>query len=529
MKTCMKKAGRELLSVACIAAVLVACGCSQKPKPPTTAPGAKNRAMVAVVDVDNGSDDTWMLVVDGAIHSTNGPKQVARMEMRPGSHEFVVLKGNVEVDRIRTDLTAGKATVINPLGLTSYFIYTESYSTTPMVGYGAGVAPDRVHSQKVVQADFGLFEAAPNSIQVKSKGAFVPFQNATRTKVAKMPPLVMSTADAMAMIVAAPNVYDAETEDYERAAAVLAAQPQSDAVCAALLKAVELGRGGSQVCESLEKYKAMIPIATYEAWLTDPKDHRMAPEGARLLVALGRMDVLDKCLDKCTENQVHGILNAIRNVPDSPAKRTLLKKALGRHSQQVDYTVMSMVTERDFNLDADMITALENHINALPDGTEKHSHKSTMRTRLARKICAGAAGYQKEWVRGRLQEYARSTDERSLAMDAVRAMTELDLGQTLAQVFSGMDEDVRKFAVICEGEQAAKRKKFTSGANALFTVATTDKSAEVRVHAARSLATLYGHNPDSMIISLIEKTVMRENDKDTRKELQRWLDYANRR
>jgi|GEM_PF-3884912 len=522
--------GHIVSALALVAGALLMAGCAEQPGLPVTAPPKTDRAFVAVVDVDNGSDDALVIEVDGKIVATNGPRQIAQLKLNPGKHEFVARRGTQEVDRIQADTLAGKATVINPMGLSSYYVFTDAYSASPAAGYGAGMAPDRVHSQKVVQADFGLFEATPVTIQVRSSTPFGAFQNATRTKAAKMVPVTLKVIDALAVLLAEPNVYDATDSDYNRAAAVLAAQPQGDAICAALLKAVTQNRGGKAVFDALEKYKAAIPPETYEAWLTGSiRGNSMAATcGARLLIACGRMDVVEKCFDKCPDEQAQNILNSARGVKESAARKTLVIKALGRHSEVLDRVVMSIVQDRDFKLDTELAVVLEEYIKALPDSSDKYSHKSNMTTMLAREICRNSKEFNPEWLKSRLVSYAGSSENDWLVREAVRLMTEMDMGQALAPIFGTLEESIRQFAVTHTSDECGKRGKFTSGANAVFVVATADKSADVRVVTARTLAMLYKRIPNSMVISLLEKSVMKEADQNTRDQLQRWLTYASR-
>ncbi len=250
----------------------------------------------ARVNLDNGSDETWQFVLDGKPLQTLRPAFSAQIEITPGKHTFQVLHDGKPVDVIETEITSDKVSIINPGGLSVYELWIVDFSSNWMASQ-RGDSKQRqrtIRGERVVQADYGLLDAVPNSIVISEKSGLpmdVSEKNDTRTKLTKhlssFPPAV---AEAYAILEGNPHVFCHGSSQWREnlatgALKALGGAPHDQAIYDFVMKIIasppksppeEAGINQTVVVgaafEALKNYESEIPREQLDEWINSKPD-----------------------------------------------------------------------------------------------------------------------------------------------------------------------------------------------------------------------------------------------------------------
>ena len=262
-----------------IASLFLLAACSRNHSPSSAQVHAR-------VHVDNGSSNSWQLVIDGKPSDTViRPFFVALVEISPGKHTFLVLDNGKNVDSIEVEARREQVTVINPLALSTYELTEVTYSSGGPFG-GEEPRHRTIKGERVVQADYDLLDPVTDSVTTQEKRTFVPDfseKTAVRTKVGKRTEF-SSAAEALAVLIGNPNVYSFRGGVHRErcflyAIKILGEAPHDRVVYDALMKTVETppealsgqtlfqGTLVQAAFEALQKYESEIPKDRLEVWL----------------------------------------------------------------------------------------------------------------------------------------------------------------------------------------------------------------------------------------------------------------------
>ncbi len=231
----------------------------------------------AYAEIDNSSPDAWEVCLDGRKVDTVKPYAILRFEITPKSHTYTIRKGAEEVDKIEAKGEAGRVTVVNPKGASSYARLSAAYSQVS-VGSG-GTDAQELGSPRTVNSDFGLLASLPQSITVEQwKIMGLPMKAdaaVTRDKLLKNVVGEIPAAKAVEMVT---NCHRAFAQQHLVAAfEVLAKAPKSDEIKAALIACVdETDRAliAGKAYLALAAYEEQIPEEKLVAWFSTPPDAR---------------------------------------------------------------------------------------------------------------------------------------------------------------------------------------------------------------------------------------------------------------
>ena len=169
-------------------ALLAACGSEAAPS------GAPPAAGTSQMNVDNISEFSVEVTVDGQSRGMIAPFEVGAYEASVGSHEVVVSVGQRETDRATVTVAKGRAAVFNPKARGVYFIEELTYSTQPRAVAGPGPRGYEARGKKLLDADFGPGAAIPPEIEMGRQG------NTVRTKIYRIAPAKFSATEAVAFL-----------------------------------------------------------------------------------------------------------------------------------------------------------------------------------------------------------------------------------------------------------------------------------------------------------------------------------------
>ena len=142
-----------------------------------------------------------------------------------GKHEFRIVRGTEEVDRVEATLKKYKTVVINPKGNSAYRVISQTYvgladamhSATHGGGGGGGSSASESKGERMDEVDFGLVEKLPTTIVI------YPGSSWTRTKIYRLLPKDFSATDAEALLTVNPHIYPAPHHDYRKAVEMVVA------------------------------------------------------------------------------------------------------------------------------------------------------------------------------------------------------------------------------------------------------------------------------------------------------------------
>lgn len=528
---------RRCVSVgAVLALALTFCtiGCSRrepdKPKAEKNAakPGATAEAAAKgvpsplVVNADNGTPNTLKLLVDGKPTAELKPYTAVKLTLNPGKHTFEFKKGDQPFDRMEATLTNGQLTVLNPGAASNYQVMTVYYVPAG-TGYSRAPTVKGVTGQKLVQLDgaLDLFTGLPSTLMLfNNKGS------RERTKIIKLAPPQIPIGQACAVVGVNQRAY--YQQDVLRAAKTLTAAPRSEEVAHALLAGMDSKNRllVLTIFETIGEHAGSIPEARLVAWLTQPYGTGVAaPLGqtrvkgaAQVLLALGKSDViLAKLSDMPAVNQ-RDALSACGKAPPR-VRRALADAAICKWSKEINPPLLHMVCADDFAVDEAFVKKVDAMIAAIPEARVKNQWP----TPWGEKICKSAESFKPEFIVPRLQGYLAGP-YKGLHDDALRALTKVEDGKALVNVYPNLEASQRKQVLNDFKTEADRQKKASPVGLALARKALGDEDRWVRQAGFRFLCE-YGMDDDATTQAL-QNTVEGTSDTHEARELKGLLDAA---
>lgn len=409
-----------------------------------------------MVNVDNGSTNEWQLLVDGQPWCALKPYVVIGFQLSTGNHEFRVLEGTKEVDRIKAKVKGDHVTVVNPGALSVYLLTTATYvSMFRSPASADGPRREALRGQRVCYANYGLLQELPSAVKLKDgvpQPAIVRLFNRaserqeTRSKLSKPEPETIGMPEAAAILTGNLNVYEGTDELRGRALGALKPgvdQPEIRKLVASHLETA-LAR---PAFEALGKYQTEITDAQALSWLakaipSDDKTGATARVGlaAQLLVQRELGAEIEKRFRELPETNQLKILESLKAAPLA-LRKAVIARALEVRSQSLDAKALALIIQKDFTLDDEFNARMESY----QQGLTKEAHRKMWTEQWGNKLCHAAAELPREWVLPRLADIARQ--ESGNAFMATHVLIELGAEDRLAPLFAGKSPEWQAFVL----------------------------------------------------------------------------------
>lgn len=149
--------------------------------------------------VDNGSDDSLAVLVDGAKVVELAPHDIAPVDVTFGTHTFEVQKDGASVDRVEQKVEMGRSYIFNPKGLNRYEKFEAVYQTWKESLREGGVSSSpkgRIEGQNWIAdtVDFDLLTEMPWSVPAGWKTPI------TKVKIYKLMPEKIGAEEAVLVL-----------------------------------------------------------------------------------------------------------------------------------------------------------------------------------------------------------------------------------------------------------------------------------------------------------------------------------------
>ncbi len=525
----------KLLCAFVICPLLLLLGCSQKPassastNAPHPLPGFTN------VNVDNGSPDDWRLYIDGKDCGALNAHTVIGFELPTGKHEFRITRNAEEIDRMEAIFTEGKDTIINPAGLSRYRVITATYSTSWRLTGDAPRYRD-IAGERIIEADYGLLQALPETIDIKSmtikvKGVGLPDtseKTATRTKLWKVAREQLSTSEALAILAANPNVYyigsvsSNDTTLHARAIRSLGDSPPRADIRDLLLKFANGKEHVIPALSALKSSEADLPAETLSTWQNTPCTKYDQACNARatfaervLLSRLRGVELRSHFTQLSEEKRMQILWAAAQNGTVDFRKELIL--ATVQHPlpfYRANEVILAILRKQDFLPDEDVARALDAFILAAPDKTS--SLELNWREDILIKRAPELRG---QWFTQRLLQLVHAGD--TMAMDA---LIKRDDGATLAPILPKLER--RRSVVEWQANSSIELKKVTPGALALFRAALTSTDTQDRTSCSHQLARIYRDTKNATVFQWLQWAATNEKDPSAKAQIDSLVKWA---
>jgi len=480
------------------------------------------KAGKALVNLDNGSDQSWSLQLDGKPRLTIPPHTIIGLQLDTGPHVFRIIHQGTDVDRIEATLESGKLTVINPRRLNSYRLMTVTYATGAAM-WGAGGAGPRTRelgNAKLIQLKtyYDLLHILPSTIQMR----VARFGNAseTRSKIYKVPSKELEQDEALAIVAGQPEAYRAR--DRKRAIIQLGKLPADARISAALIDCVDDGRLVREAFAALtRRYAAKVPQQRIISWLGG----KQAKGAVGLLLARKQGELLVRHASRVPDKQLSGVLSSLRKAP-AKLRQQMVLACLDRDWPGKDGSLSGMIRARDFPLDLPFVKKLEAYIG----GLTKPRNRSYWRSSWDNKLCSSAAQLPREWILPRMikllaARLAQSSKKRSggvfLAIDALIA---LGAANELAPLLPKLAMQDRRTLFRRLSSRIFQNKQATPSELELALLGLADSEPPLRLQAFE-LLTRYGLGTLA-VRRRLEAALRDERDASTRSRMDRAITQA---
>jgi hypothetical protein len=453
------------------------------------------------------------------------PYAIEPIELEQGRHEFRFLRGSTEVDRIEAMLREGKATIINPRGNARYIIGTYTY--TP-IGPFPAVDPSfsDVRTARIVEADFGLLDPVPDSVQLKKAPTLLPGhgqkQAETRTKVTKESPQKDVPVERAMSMIESSAAY--RQGDIKIAFETLARSPPRPEIRALLLECAESANDQltSAALISLKQYAEGISEERLLAWLKSERS-TLVFGSARILMrrndgALLRANFaqLRPAGQETVMRAAHEGLKAEER-PSSSLKRFLIASALKSWQPDAAAKLHPQVGDEALHLDDDFIKQVDAFVGALKSDQQKKLWKSAWWRKLSRE----APKMKNDWISGRLVEIVQKPKEemqKDVRDEAIRALIERNEAGKLAPAFARLEPALRSQALTGLDQRCAAEKTIKVSSLPLAFAALSDPEPMNRRRAFRLLSQFAVDRPG--VEDAVRAAFGRETDGNTKSEME---------
>lgn len=486
-----------------------------------------------VVNIDSGLAYECDVLVDGGKKATLKPFAVIELGLKKGKHEFRFMRGQEEADRISAELADTKTTVINPLAAGTYNLFTIYYTTGGPFS-GRDPSSETITSQRVVQADYGLLQAIPESIMVRTSRSFIqtPYnaKTDTRTKLCRSVSPAPTTMEAIAMLTSSQSVYvihDSSGMDHVLRPAIkqLGDANKDPAIMDALLGVIETCRGNSGsanldvVFEALKKYIPELPAHRLATWVVTPCTNNYEAMASRVelsaqfLFAMKKETAITNNFSELPEINRIRILRAVMASGSPLTRRQFVSMAIQNCSKGIELEIWNMFSRHDFEIDDEILQAFASQAASLTvvNETDKNRKKQLERM-LLQKIRQNAKKIDEKWLTEKLVEFAMN-DDRNIRSDALSTLVELGKWAELAKILPGIDAEAFKRTLRSViGNCGRDGQAITPALMDLFRLGLTDSEAATRTDTFRSVASVYYSTKNGDILTLLQETSRKETD-----------------
>ena len=495
------------------------------------------------VDIDSSMAFECDVLVDGTKQASVKPYSTIELSLKKGKHEFRFMRGQEEVDKIEASLVEEKSTVINPRAAGTYNLATVWYTTG---GPFSGRDPEwvAVKSQKVVQADFSLLQALPESIVIRTSRTLVPIPyndaSDSKTKLCKLINPDASAAEVMAMLKSKASVYSIYRLShvdhvFEVAVKKLGDAPKDQVIMDTLMDIVETCRESPKsvrmdtMFEALKKYLQEIPEQRLVGWVSTPctNNHETAVErvenSAKFLFALRKEAAITNCFPGLPEINRIRILRASAVSASPEVRSQLIVLALGNCSREVENEVRNLISRHDFEPDETILRAVSNYAASLPvvDENDRNRRRQMERTVVSR--LKHKKTLDSKWVTEQLVEYA-SSDDKGIKWDALSGLVDRDKLDELVKLLPFVDQDTKKNMLrTITYNYGQNQQAVTPAAISIFRLGLTDTEPQTRTDMFRSVAGIYYRTKSDEILTMLKETSNNEIDASAKRSMEDYL------